>query len=92
MWWYPNYLKPLSKPLNIIQWFIYTGRSPELLGGDIQNIKNIVNLRDALEAVIDYWNKIKLNNKYDSTWKKVAVMDIYEDQRPYTYEMLPDSD
>ena len=64
--------------------------TPEKLGGDAQNIYNIVNFRDAIEANIDKYNQ-PMNQKYDATWQKVAIMNIYEDQRPYTYEVLPDT-
>jgi hypothetical protein len=64
---------------------------PEKLGGDSRNIYNIVNFRDSLEAFIDIWNGQKMKKKYDDTWQKKAIMDIYEDKRPYTFEVLPDT-
>ncbi len=64
--------------------------TPEKLGGNSRTIYNIVNLRDCIEENIDKYN-MPTNQKYDATWKKVAIMDIYEDQRPYTYEVLPDT-
>jgi hypothetical protein len=65
--------------------------TPEKLGGDSKNIYNIVNFRDSLESYIDVWNGQNMNQKYDATWQKMAVMDIYEDKRPYTFEVLPDT-
>jgi hypothetical protein len=100
---FAHYLYYYLKQATSINKFVYDDReinvadsnmlygTPEKLGGDAQNIYNIVNLRDAIEADIDYWNNQKINKKYDSTWKKVAVMNIYEDQRPYTFEVLPDA-
>ncbi len=93
---------PHLKQLNIFNKFIYnnveitTGAvnlygTPEKLGGDSKNIYNIVNFRDSLESYIDVWNGQNMNQKYDATWQKMAVMDIYEDKRPYTFEVLPDS-
>ena len=93
-----DYLKQTTS----INTFVYDNReiknpqlniygTPEKLGGDAQNIFNIGNLRDAIEARINSWNNDKINKKYNSTWQKVAIMNIYEDQRPYTYEVLPDT-
>ena len=100
---FAQYLYDYLKQTTSVNTFVYDDReinvadsdmlygTPEKLGGDAQNIYNIVNLRDCLETSIDSFNNIKINQKYDNTWKKVAVMNIYEDQRPYTYEVLPDT-
>jgi hypothetical protein len=90
------------KKLNIFNKFIFndaeitTGTAnlygtPEKLGGDSKNIYNIVNFRDSLESYIDVWNGQNMNQKYDITWKKKAIMNIYEDKRPYTFVVLPDN-
>jgi hypothetical protein len=79
-----------NSPTSSYSQFFQSG-TPEKLGGDSRNIYNIVNLRDSLEAFIDGWNRQMLIQKYDITWKKKAIMDIYEDKRPYTFEVLPDT-
>jgi len=95
------YFYSYLKQLKIFNKFFYNDKeiktgvaslfgTPEKLGGDAQNIYNIVNFRDAIEANIDKYNQ-QMNQKYDATWQKVAIMNIYEDQRPYTYEALPDA-
>jgi hypothetical protein len=67
--------------------------TPEKLGGDAKNIHNIVNFRSFLETHIDNWNNViaKIKIKKYKTWQKKAIMDIYEDKRPYTFEVLPDN-
>ena len=66
--------------------------TPEKLGGDARNIHNIVNFRSFLETYIDQWyGQNGVGIKKYKTWKKKAIMDIYEDQRPYTFEVLPDT-
>jgi hypothetical protein len=78
----------LSSSKNIGKLFDQTG-TPEKLGGDHDNIYNIVNLRDFLERKIESYDARNMKKKYDDTWKKMAIMDIYEDKRPYTFELLP---
>jgi hypothetical protein len=63
--------------------------TPEKLGGDAKTINNIINLRFSIEANINSWNKNKLKKKYDATWQKMAIMDIYEDKRQYKFVVLP---
>jgi hypothetical protein len=79
-----------NSPSSSYSQFFQSG-TPEKLGGDSRNIYNIVNLRDSLEAFMDGWNGQIMNQKYNIIWKKKAIMDIYEDQRPYTFEVLPDT-
>jgi len=54
-------------------------------------ITNIFNMRDALESIMEHFNGLKNNKKYDSTWKVAATMDIYEDGRDYEFVVLPDT-
>ena len=67
------------------------GTAEKLGGDDYENIYNIVNFRESLESHIDVWNGQEMKIKYDATWQKKATMDIYEDKRPYTFEVLPDN-
>jgi hypothetical protein len=98
---FAHYFYSYLKQIKLFNTFFYndmeiTGPSeklmgtPEKLGGNSLIINNIVNLREAIESFIDVWNTHKMKKKYDSTWKQMAVMDIYEDKRPYKFELLPD--
>jgi hypothetical protein len=99
---FANYFYDKLKAINMFDTFEYGGvegkkqilkkdGTPEKLGGDSRNIYNIVNFRDSLELFIDTWNGQKMIKKYDATWQKKAIMNIYEDKRPYTFEVLPDN-
>jgi hypothetical protein len=98
---FAHYFYSYLKQIKLFNTFFYndmeiTGPSeklmgtPEKLGGNSLIINNIVNLREAIESFIDVWNTHKMKKKYDATWQKMAVMDIYEDKRPYKFELLPD--
>jgi hypothetical protein len=80
----------LSSSRNIGRLFNGNG-TPEKLGGDYETIYNIVNLRDFLETQIETYDERNMIKKYDDTWQKKAIMDIYEDKRPYTFVVLPDN-
>jgi hypothetical protein len=83
-----------SKPK--VHSFVYRNRwgTEQALANDKINnkyvITNIFNLRDALEDIIEPRTNIN-NNTYDSTWKVVATMDIYEDGRDYEFNVLPET-
>jgi hypothetical protein len=98
---FAHYFYSYLKQIKLFNTFFYndmeiTGPSeklmgtPEKLGGNSLIINNIVNLREAIESFIDVWNTHKMKKKYDATWQKMAIMDIYEDKRPYTFKLLPD--
>jgi hypothetical protein len=54
-------------------------------------ITNIFNLRDALESIMVSFNLVNNPQKYNSTWKVAATMNIYEDGRDYEFVVLPDT-
>jgi len=80
--------KALLKSKNYIESFKYDEKfgTPEDMGGDARNIRNIFNLRDALENIINI-NKQISEAKY-SGWNVVASMDIYDDFRDYEFKYL----
>lgn len=65
--------------------------TPQNMTGTKENITNIFNLRDALEDIILEERPMETNQRYlQSHWKAAAVMNIYDDGRDYTYEILPE--
>jgi hypothetical protein len=62
--------------------------TPENTNGDETNIKNIFNLLDALESGINNFN-IKKNHKKYADWTVAATMDVYDNGREYTFDVLP---
>jgi hypothetical protein len=65
--------------------------TPQNKKGTKENITNIFNLRDALEDIILEERPMETNQQYlQSHWKAAAVMNIYDDGRDYTYEILPE--
>ena len=62
--------------------------TPEDTFGDKTNIRNIFNLLDALESGINNFN-VKKNHKKYADWTVVATMDVYDDGREYTFDVLP---
>jgi hypothetical protein len=62
--------------------------TPEDKTGDEKNIRSIFNLLDALESEINYFNEIENHNKY-AEWTVAATMDVYDDEREYTFDVLP---
>lgn len=65
--------------------------TPENNTGNEAVIKNIYNLKDALESSIDTFNLYKSHKKYDSSWQHAATMDIYDDGRDYDFTVVPES-
>jgi len=61
----------------------------EVKGGNENDIKNIYNLLERLQTVIEIFNKTRNEKKYAS-WKVGATMDIYDDGRDYNFVVLPD--
>ena len=65
-------------------------------GGDKRDIKNIFNLldslesgiNDSLESGINEFNHHKNHKKY-ADWTVAATMDVYDDGREYTFDVLP---
>jgi hypothetical protein len=89
---FANYIKGLFLNDPYIQTFTYQTKygTPEDMTGDEWNIKNIFDLRGALEEIMSVFNPLKNAKKYAS-WKVAATMDIYDDGRDYEFTILPDS-
>jgi hypothetical protein len=66
--------------------FLTTYGTPENLTRGIPNrkINNIHDAKYVFEHLDPAW-KIKIDKKYDSTWTKAAVMNIYQDGRDYEF-------
>jgi len=70
--------------------------TPELLtsGLTINQIHNIHDAKAAIEKLLqpDFKPgfKQKINKKYDSTWRQVATMNIYQDGRDYEFIQIAD--
>ena len=62
--------------------------TPEDTFGDEKNIRSIFNLLDAMELKLNDFNSEKNNKKYEN-WTVAAKMDIYDDGREYTFNVLP---
>lgn len=63
--------------------------TPENTTGNASNVTSIYNLLDALELKLNIFNSQKSDKKY-ANWKVAAEMDIYDDGREYTFNVLPD--
>ena len=61
-------------------------RNPNFADNKI--IKDIYNMVDSIELVIDHFNKNKIERKYDSSWKCVAELNVYDDGRDYDFKIL----
>ena len=84
-----NYLDQIG----IYDDFIYKDSygTPEKLNDNYkgnQIVYSIYDLLDSLESSINNWNRTKMSLKYDETWTCVAVMDIYDDGRDYTFNII----
>lgn len=55
---------------------------------DNKIVYSIYDLKLCLERRLDVWNNANMYKKYDHTWKRVAEMDIYDDGRDYTFNVL----
>ena len=66
--------------------------TPELLTSGLSNhqINNIHDAKTAIEQLIPSDFKAKINKKYDSTWRQVATMNIYQDGRDYEFIQIAD--
>jgi hypothetical protein len=62
--------------------------TPEDTFGDETNIRSIFNLLEALESGINNFNNKKNHKKY-AEWTVAAEMDVYDDGREYTFDVLP---
>jgi hypothetical protein len=65
--------------------------TPEDKTGHKNNIRSIFNLLDALESGIsgiNDFNDLKNEKKY-AEWTVAATMDVYDDGREYTFDVLP---
>lgn len=84
-------LKDILIRTNLIDSFTYQEKygTPEDMG-DRKNIKSIFDIRDFLEWIMPQFNPLKQAKKYDATWKVIATMDIYDDDRDYEFVILPD--
>jgi hypothetical protein len=54
-------------------------------------ITTIFNMKNHLETMLNGFNQQKNIKKYDSTWQVAATMDIFDDGREYTFNVLPDT-
>ena len=66
--------------------------TPELLTSGLSShqINNIRDAKTAIEKLISSEFKAKINKKYDSTWRQVATMNIYQDGRDYEFIQIAD--
>ena len=88
-----NNLKPYLDKLNMYNQFVYktpkgtppiTRTETYATNRDVYTVKDFVM---SMESVINTTNQ-NIRDKYDSTWVCVAVMEIYDDGRDYTYTVL----
>lgn len=67
--------------------------TPEKINNDYETNRIVYSIYDlllSLESHVNCWNQNSVvTKKYDKTWICVAVMDIYEDGRDYTFNVLP---
>jgi hypothetical protein len=81
------------KGINIFSDLVYNNSygTPEKLNDNYKGnrtVYSIYDLLDSLENHINHWNRVKMPLKYDETWTCVAVMDIYDDGRDYTFNVI----
>jgi hypothetical protein len=86
-------LKPYLDKLNIYNDFIYnnTFGSAETINYSYKKNKIVYSIYDLLvsvESYMKYNSDINLVQKYDNSWSCVATMDIYDDGRDYTFNIL----
>jgi hypothetical protein len=88
---FANYIQNNTRDFNLIEKIHYkTGDgTSEDTNGDETNIRSIFNLLDALESKINIFNGVKNDKKYDANWTVAAEMDVYDDGREYTFNVLP---
>jgi hypothetical protein len=88
------YVTSYLNQLKLYNQFIYSSNygTPSIANDEYnksnQNIYSIYNMVTFLEKNLDTWNSLKINKKYDSTWTCVAEMDIYDDGRDYTFNVV----
>jgi hypothetical protein len=87
---FANYIQKSMEGFNLIKNIYYKTASgtPEDTFGDEKNIRSIFNLLDAMESKLNDFNSEKNNKKYEN-WTVAAKMDIYDDGREYTFNVLP---
>jgi hypothetical protein len=88
---FANYIQNKTRDFNLIEKIHYKtddGTSEDKTG-DETNIRSIFNLLDALESKINIFNGVKNDKKYDANWTVAAEMDVYDDGREYTFNVLP---
>ena len=89
-----NNLKPYFDGLNMYNTFFYKtkyGTPPTTRTETYATDRNVYTMKDfvmSMESVINTINQKKIRKKYDSTWVCVAVMEIYDDGRDYSYTVL----
>lgn len=86
-------LKPYLDTLNIYNDFIYKENygTREQLNYTYETNKTIYSIYDLLVSLESYMTDnldIELVKKYDDSWTCVAVMDIYDDGRDYTFNII----
>jgi hypothetical protein len=87
---FANYIQNSMNAFNLIKKIYYKSDdgTPEDKTGDKNNIRSIFNLLDALESRIYVFNDDKNEKKY-AKWTVAATMDVYDDGREYTFDLLP---
>ena len=87
---FANYIQNNTSNFNLIEKIHYQkdAGTPEDKTGDEKNIRSIFNLLDALESIIDSFNNANNHKKY-AAWTVAAEMDVYDDGREYTFNVLP---
>jgi hypothetical protein len=87
---FANYIQNKTRDFDLIEkihYITHDGTSEDK-SGDENNIRSIFNLLDALESKIDIFNDDKNEKKY-ANWTVAATMDVYDDGREYTFDLLP---
>lgn len=83
---FANRLKSFTKRTNI-RYQELQGTS-ENMEKTLNVMNNIFDYKQLLDDLLPNYISVKQHKKYDSTWKVVAVMDIYDDGRDYTYNII----
>ena len=85
--------EPYLERQNMYNKFVYTtsfGTPPTTRTETYATDRNVYTVKDfvlSMESVIDNHNQ-RIHKKYDSSWVCVAVMDIYDDGRDYSFTVL----
>uniref|UniRef100_A0A6C0ER69 Protein kinase domain-containing protein n=1 Tax=viral metagenome TaxID=1070528 RepID=A0A6C0ER69_9ZZZZ len=87
---FADYVKKILNKYDFIKNVYYETEhgTPENTFGDEKDIRSIFNLLDAMELKLNDFNYHKNQVKY-ANWTVAAEMDVYDDGREYTFNVLP---